>query len=234
MEINLGIKFPEMDEDCGIQWLIFNSMDWYKSFSRVNISYYIQLQILKSIIMKKLLVLAMFSVLALSACDTKKAEDSKEVAEEQNEAKFDSTDTDDDAEMAVEYADGGMLEVKLGELAQTNAAAASVKDFGMMMTKDHGEANSEFEKIAEKHNISLPTVLSEDSQKMYDKLSGLKGADFDKEYVNGMVDAHEKTLENLKEQVEEGKNQDLKDFASKKIPTVEKHLSAVKAIKEKM
>jgi putative membrane protein len=186
--------------------------------------------------MKKLLILAVFSVMALSACDSKKAEDSKEVAEEQNEAKFDSTDTDmdDDAEMAVDYADGGMLEVKLGELAQTNASATAVKDFGMMMTKDHGMANSEFEKIAEKHNISLPTMLSEDSQKMYDKLSALRGADFDKEYIKGMVDAHEKTLENLKEQAKEGKNMDLKEFANSKIPTVEKHLSEAKALKEKM
>jgi putative membrane protein len=186
--------------------------------------------------MKKLFILAMFSMMALAACDSKKAEDSKEVAEEQNEAKFDSTsdDMDDDAEMAVDYADGGMLEVKLGELAQTNGSAAAVKDFGMMMTKDHGMSNSEFEKIAEKHNISLPTVLSEDSQKLYDKLSGMRGADFDKEYIKEMVTAHEKTLENLKEQAEEGKNMDLKTFANSKIATVEKHLMEAKALKDKM
>jgi putative membrane protein len=191
---------------------------------------------LKLINMKKLFILAMFSMMALAACDSKKAEDSKEVAEEQNEAKFDSTsdDMDDDAEMAVDYADGGMLEVKLGELAQTNGSAAAVKDFGMMMTKDHGMSNSEFEKIAEKHNISLPTVLSEDSQKLYDKLSGMRGADFDKEYIKEMVTAHEKTLENLKEQAEEGKNMDLKTFANSKIATVEKHLMEAKALKDKM
>ena len=184
--------------------------------------------------MKKLLILAVFSTMALSACNSKKPEDSKEVAEERNEAKFDSTKMDDDAERAVSIADGGMLEVKLGELAQTNGAAASVKDFGMMMTKEHGMANSEFEKIAEKFNISLPTTLSNESQKMYDKLAGLKGKDFDKEYVNGMVDGHEDTLDLLKKEAENGKNADMKAFATKTIPTVEHHLEIIKGIKEKM
>ena len=184
--------------------------------------------------MKKLLILAVFSVMALSACNSKKAEDSKEVAEEQNEAKFDTTKMEDDAERAIEIADGGMLEVKLGELAQTNGAAAGVKDYGMMMTKDHGMANSDFEKIAEKHNISLPTTLSDKSQKTYDKLAGLKGVDFDKEYVSTMMDGHEDTLEILKKQSEDGKNADMKEFAMKTIPTVEKHLESIKAMKDKM
>ena len=119
-------------------------------------------------------------------------------------------------------------------MAQTNAAAISVKDYGMMMTKDHGATNSEFEKIAEKFNISLPTTLSDKSQKMYDKLAGLKGKDFDKEYVSGMVDGHEDTLNLLKKEAENGKNADMKAFATKTIPTVEHHLATIKALKDKM
>ena len=45
---------------------------------------------------------------ALVSCATKNnQEDSKEVAEEQNEAKFDDTKLDDDTEFAVAAADGG-------------------------------------------------------------------------------------------------------------------------------
>lgn len=184
--------------------------------------------------MKKLLILAVFSVMALSACNSKKSEDSKDVAEEQNEAKFDSTKMDDDAEWAVEIADGGMLEVKLGELTQTNASAASVKNFGMMMIKDHSAANSEFEKLAEKYNISLPTTLSEKSQKLYDKLAGKKGADFDKAYVEDMEDDHEEDIKLFQKESDDGKNSDLKAFAMKTLPTLKHHLETVKSIKAKM
>jgi putative membrane protein len=172
--------------------------------------------------------------MALSACDTKKAEDSKEVAEEQNETKFNSTKMDDDAEWAVAIADGGMLEVKLGELAQTNASVASVKDFGMMITKDYGAANSELEKLAEQYNISLPTTLSENSQKMYDDLASKKGADFDKAYIADMKDDHEEDIEMFEKEAEDGKNADLKAFAAKTLPTLKNHLEMVKGIKEKM
>jgi putative membrane protein len=184
--------------------------------------------------MKKLLILAVFSVMALSACNTKKAEDSKEVAEEQNEAKFDSTKMDEDAEWAVAIADGGMLEVKLGELAQTNASAAAVKDFGMMMTKDHGEANSEFEKLAEQYNISLPTTLSDKSQRIYEDLVTKKGKYFDKAYIDNMVEDHEEDIEMFQKEADNGKNADLKAFAVKTLPTLKKHLETVKGIKEKM
>ena len=54
---------------------------------------------------------------ALVSCQTKNnQEDSKEVAEEQNEQKLDDTKLEDDSEFVVAAADGGMLEVQLAQL----------------------------------------------------------------------------------------------------------------------
>ena len=129
-----------------------------------------------------------------------------------------------DNEFAGEAADGGMLEVKLGQLAKANGTAASVKALGSMMAMDHGKANDELKALAQKNNISLPAALSEKSQKTYDGLAAKKGADFDKAYAAMMVDDHNEDIPKFQSEADNGQNADLKAFAAKTLPTLKHHL----------
>src|SRR5687768_18424506 len=96
--------------------------------------------------MKKLWTIlgaAAFSCAVIACGNQAKQEDTKEVAEDQNEEKFDDSNIEKDTEFAVKAADGGMLEVELGKLAQTNAASPEVKKFAQMMVDEHTKANDE-------------------------------------------------------------------------------------------
>src|SRR4051794_26434785 len=66
-----------------------------------------------------------------------------------------------DMTFAKEAAIGGMFEVKAGELAEKMGESAKVKDFGAMMTKDHGNADAKLQKIAAAQKITLPSSLDE-------------------------------------------------------------------------
>ena len=87
----------------------------------------------------------------LFSCGQKHETDSKEIADDQNAEKFDKSEggmganqaIEKDADFAVKVADGGMLEVRLGELAQSNASSPEVKRFGQHMITDHSKANEE-------------------------------------------------------------------------------------------
>jgi putative membrane protein len=179
-----------------------------------------------------MIILFLASIMVMVSCGKKAETDSKEIAEDQNEQKFDSTSVEDDTEFAVDIADASLLEVRLGELAQTNGASAKVKDLGKMMVTDHTAANEELKSLATQKNISLPGTLSEKSQKEYDDLAQKRGEDFDKAYADAMVDGHKKVISKFQKESEDGKDPELKSWASAKLPTLQHHLTASEETKE--
>jgi putative membrane protein len=184
--------------------------------------------------MKKVILSSMLvaSMMAFTACNSNKTQDSTDVAEEQNEQKFEDTKVEDDTEFAVEAANGGMLEVKLGELAQTNGSSASIKEFGKTMVTDHGKANDELMALAKQKNISLPMALSDDNQKKVDDMATKKGKDFDKAYASFMVDDHQEDIEEFQEAAKDAKDPEIKSWAAGKVPTLQHHLEMAKKMKD--
>ena len=172
-------------------------------------------------------VLLLFSAMFFASCSPQN-NDSKEVAEEANDEKFDDTGLKNDTEFAVTAADGGMLEVELGKLALTNASSEQVKMFADMMVKDHGMANQELKDLASRKNITLPTALSDKSQKSYEDLSKKTGQEFDEEYMSFMVDDHQEDIDAFKKQADKGNDPELKSWAAGKVPTLEQHLEHAK------
>jgi putative membrane protein len=170
---------------------------------------------------------------ALVSCGTKNnQEDSKEVAEEQNEAKFDDTNLDDDTEFAVAAADGGMFEVQLAQLALTKASSPKVKEFAQSMVDDHSKANEELKSLAQTKNITLPSTISDEKQKDYDKLAEKSGADFDKAYSEFMVKDHKDDVDQFKKAAEKCEDAEIKSWAAEKVPVLENHLSMAESLED--
>jgi putative membrane protein len=170
---------------------------------------------------------------ALFSCggNQNKQEDPKDVAEEQNEEKFDEADKEKDTDFAIAAADGGMLEVELGKIAQQKATSAEVKKFAQMMVDDHTKANDELKALAGQKNISLPAALSDKNQ---EKLKDFqeKTKDFDKDYIDFMVNDHEEDIDEFEKQAENGKDAELKSWAAGKVTTLKHHLEMAKATQE--
>lgn len=139
-----------------------------------------------------------------------------------------------DTGFLTEAAQGGMAEVELGKLASTKGTNPDVKKFAQQMITDHSKANNELKELAAKKNFSVPTELSAKHKSLMDKLNGLSGADFDKAYVDAMVDDHEEDVEAFKDQSEDGKDADVKAWAGKTLPTLQMHLDMIKGIQSKM
>jgi putative membrane protein len=125
---------------------------------------------------------------------------------------------------------GGMLEVKLGEIAAKNAEDADVKAFGEMMVTDHTKANDELKSLAQSKGISVPAELDEKHQKMLDRMSRKTGAAFDRSYMKDMVSDHIKDVKEFATASEKADDADIKAFAAKTLPTLKEHLKKAREV----
>jgi putative membrane protein len=91
-------------------------------------------------------------------------------------------------------AEGGIAEVKLGQLAVQKGSSDEVKAFGQKMVDDHTKMNNEMAQVADSLGVMLPKSMNKEDQTEYDKLNGLSGNDFDMEYLSFMVKDHHKDL----------------------------------------
>jgi putative membrane protein len=130
-------------------------------------------------------------------------------------------------------ATGGMEEVELGRLAQQKASSQRVKNFGQMMVDDHSKANDQLKTIATQKNIDIPAAVTDDQRKDIDMLSKKSGTDFDKAYVDMMVNDHKKDIDEFKKAQAKVNDNDIKNFAINTLPTLQKHLDSIQAIKAK-
>ena len=177
-------------------------------------------------------------LITVSACNNSSApKDSVDSALKQNQSKdsvayrsgnMDSMATDEN--FLVKAYNGGMLEIMLGKIAITNGASASVKNFGKMMMTDHTKADSEMAVIAKIKNITLPSAPGNDEYDKINKLQKEQGKEFDKDYTSLMVDDHKEDIKDFQKASQDLKDPDIKAFAVKTLPVLQKHLSAIQTI----
>jgi putative membrane protein len=117
-----------------------------------------------------------------------------------------------------------MAEVMAGKLAATRGTTDAVRDFGMMMAKDHGAANQKLAELAKSKGIELPATAGETHLAAYKALQSQDGARFDPAYVADQVKGHEQAVQLLKSEIASGQDPDAKKLAQELLPTVEKHL----------
>lgn len=130
----------------------------------------------------------------------------------------------DDRNFIMEAAQGGMMEVQMGKLAQQNGQSDAVKQFGKRLEDDHSKANQELIGIAQKLGVTPPAQLDKKHQGKVDKMSKVKAQDFDRQFAKAMVDDHQHDVKAFRKQADKGKNAELKQFASQTVPTLEEHL----------
>ena len=129
-----------------------------------------------------------------------------------------------------EAASDGKIEVELGRYASRHAADPQVKRFSEHMVTDHGKANAELQRIAERESIVMPTDAAVDEDPLVKKLTALEGADFDRAYMKAMVEDHEEDVAKFREMSQSAATPSVKAFAQKTLPTLEEHLKMAKEI----
>jgi putative membrane protein len=116
-------------------------------------------------------------------------------------------------------------EIELGQLAASKGNDSLVKMFGQMMVTDHTTAQTELQTISGNYNdIDWPQNLDTAHQHLRTQLDSLSGYSFDSAYINSQVGDHTKTLLLFRTVLDSGKEQRVRDYATKYSPKIQNHL----------
>jgi len=129
-----------------------------------------------------------------------------------------------------EVAVSDMFEIESSKLAATKGDAAT-KTFAAQMVTDHTKTSTELKAaVAGNSALPIPTALDSSHQSKLDKLTGLSGADFVKEYRSLQVSAHKDAVNLFKRYADGGEDAKLKAWAAKTLPALQHHLEMAEAL----
>ncbi len=129
-------------------------------------------------------------------------------------------------------ANSDMFETKAAEMALTRSKSPKIKAFAKQMIHDHAASTTMLKGLAAKGGLTLPTDTDARRTGMLDNLKSATPDGFDKTYLDQQVAAHDEAATLMNGYGEHGGDPALKAFAAKIAPTVQSHLTMVKALDE--
>jgi putative membrane protein len=131
--------------------------------------------------------------------------------------------SDGDRTFVTKAAESGYAEVATGKAAAKSDNQA-IRDFGNQMVDEHSKMNDELASIAKQKGVTPPTSADLASKAKNALMNVLPGKTFDKQYVSSQLDDHQETLQLMQKEAQSGQDPDLKAFAQKSVPVIQKHI----------
>jgi putative membrane protein len=96
-------------------------------------------------------------------------------------------------------------------------------------------AADELKQAASTANVQVnpPAEPDGDHKDLQEELTKLTGRDFDRKYIDAMVDEHQEAVNELEKKTDSD-NAPIKQWASKTLPTVRQHLERAKQIQQSL
>jgi putative membrane protein len=96
-----------------------------------------------------------------------------------------------DDEFVRDVALKNMREVELSRIALDKTASQAIKSYAQRIVEEHGVAGHGLKSVVSGQPIGWPGQLDEKHRKMVEELTKKEGADFDRDYLEAMVEGHQ-------------------------------------------
>lgn len=129
-------------------------------------------------------------------------------------------------------------EILMGQLGEKKATNAKVKAFAREMVTDHRSMTAETKSLFAKISATADTAANDAhdlANHVRDEIKDLTdkkaGADWDKNYIDKLIDDHQKVLDKLQDAAKNTTNTDLRAGLEKATGKVQQHLTKAQDIK---
>jgi putative membrane protein len=139
-----------------------------------------------------------------------------------------------DAQIAAIVVTANQVDIDAGKLAQSKSANKEVKEFAQRMITDHTGVNKAATELVTRLEVkpeanATSKSLKASGDETLKRLNALKGAEFDKAYVDNEVTYHQAVLDAIdKTLIPNAKNEELKALLVKVRPAFVAHLDHAK------
>ena len=116
-----------------------------------------------------------------------------------------------------------MATEKFAELANEKAQNPQLKQYAQKLSQDHKQSQQELEKLAQKHNVTLPTSVDEKCKEEIARLQALSGEEFDREFAKGAVEGHAMAMAHLQQASSAATDTDVRQYTQSLLAKVREH-----------
>jgi putative membrane protein len=144
------------------------------------------------------------------------------------------TGTPNDAQIAAIVVAANQVDIDAGKLAESKSSSKEIKAFAQRMVTDHTGVNKTATELVTRLKVKpednpTSTGLKKGGEDTLKRLKALKGAEFDKGYVDNEVTYHQAVLDAVdKTLIPSAKNEELKALLIKVRPAFVDHLEHAK------
>ena len=117
-----------------------------------------------------------------------------------------------------------MSEANQAELAENQATRSDVKDLAKMMEQDHKDSYWHLSELASKTGVAIPKGIDSAKDPTISSLHHLKGNRFDSQFARDQIAVDQREIALFKREADHGQDPDVKAYAAKMVPVLEKHL----------
>ena len=151
---------------------------------------------------------------------------------------YDTTDAQDASEKFIKKASiSSLYEIESSKVALDKSKNPEVKKIANKLIDDHTAANKKLKEILTKEKLRFPMnlTLDEDHQEKVEELKEASESDFDKEYLDLMLEAHKNAIELFEDfSNADGTHKSLNNYAENTLPKLKNHLEKIKSVKDQL
>jgi putative membrane protein len=129
-----------------------------------------------------------------------------------------------DSRFIFDAASSNLLEIRLGQQAQSRASSPAVKQFGQQMVTDHTNLHNQLTALLSKNTEFKPGMTDEDEEEV-ERLEKLSGAEFDRAYMTAAVQHHQEDVAAFQSQQTSARSAEARQIATNGLPIEQQHLN---------
>ncbi len=139
----------------------------------------------------------------------------------------------DERSFMKQAAESGFYEVEAAKLAATHAQSPQVKKYARTVLSEHTAAHKGLQSLAASKSFNdLPKRMSDKQEAFVTSLAAESGPAFDAAYIRQAgIEDHKGHIKAFATAARSARDKDLKAWAAKTLPMLERHLAAAEAIR---